>query len=78
MTTSLTFLFTNLENSTPLWERFPDDTQQASARHDALIREIIELHQGRVVKTTGDGYHAVFESPSEGSKLYKTYRPSKP
>jgi predicted ATPase/class 3 adenylate cyclase len=61
-----TFLFTDLENSTTLWERSPDDMQQASARHDALMREVIEHHQGRVVKTTGDGFHAVFESPSDG------------
>ena len=66
MTVPLTFLFTDLENSTPLWEQFPEEMQQASARHDALIRGIIEQHQGRVVKTTGDGFHAVFESPSDG------------
>jgi predicted ATPase/class 3 adenylate cyclase len=62
----LTFLFTDLENSTPLWEEYPDDMQQVSARHDALMREVIEQHGGQVVKTTGDGFHAVFESPSDG------------
>ncbi|HEY5573568.1 MAG TPA: adenylate/guanylate cyclase domain-containing protein, partial [Anaerolineales bacterium] len=62
----LTFLFTDLENSTPLWENYPDEMRQASARHDALLRAIIEGHRGRVVKTTGDGFHAVFESPAEG------------
>jgi predicted ATPase/class 3 adenylate cyclase len=62
----LTFLFTDLENSTPLWEKYPNDMQQASARHDVLMREVIEQHKGRVVKTTGDGFHAVFESPLDG------------
>jgi len=62
----LTFLFTDLENSTPLWADYPDDMQQVSARHDALMRAVIEGHDGRVVKTTGDGFHAVFESPSDG------------
>jgi class 3 adenylate cyclase len=62
----LTFLFTDLENSTPLWENDPVEMRQASARHDALVRAVIEQHHGRVVKTTGDGFHAVFESPSEG------------
>ena len=57
----LTFLFTDLENSTPLWEKYPDDMQQASARHDVLMRGAIEQYRGRVVKTTGDGFHAVFE-----------------
>ncbi len=40
--------------------------QQASARHDALIRGAIEEHRGRVVKSTGDGFFAVFESPVDG------------
>lgn len=38
--------------------------QQVSARHDAMMRAVIERHKGRVVKTTGDGLHAAFESPS--------------
>jgi predicted ATPase/class 3 adenylate cyclase len=62
----LTFLFTDLENSTPLWEKYPQDMQQASARHDGLMRAVIDEYRGRVVKTTGDGFHAVFESPADG------------
>jgi predicted ATPase/class 3 adenylate cyclase len=62
----ITFLFTDLENSTLLWEKYPQDMQQVSARHDALMRGIIDEHKGRVVKTTGDGFHAVFPSPSDG------------
>jgi predicted ATPase/class 3 adenylate cyclase len=62
----LTFLFTDLENSTPLWEKFPEEMQRASARHDVLLREVIATHGGSVVKTTGDGFHAVFESPLDG------------
>ena len=41
--------------------------QQASARHDALMRSVIEQHTGRVVKSTGDGLFAVFEMPSDGA-----------
>jgi predicted ATPase/class 3 adenylate cyclase len=62
----LTFLFTDLENSTPLWAKYPHDMQRASTRHDALLRSVIEAHNGRVIKTTGDGFHAAFESPSDG------------
>ncbi|MFN2224303.1 MAG: ATP-binding protein, partial [Candidatus Promineifilaceae bacterium] len=61
-----TFLFTDLENSTPLWENHPDLMQRLAARHDALMREAIEAHHGRVVKTTGDGFHAVFADASDG------------
>jgi class 3 adenylate cyclase len=30
------------------------------ARHDAILRDAIKDHAGFVVKTTGDGFHAVF------------------
>lgn len=65
-TGTVTFLFTDIEGSTPLWEQYPGEMRQASARHDALMRTVIEQHNGRVVKTMGDGFHAVFESPSDG------------
>jgi class 3 adenylate cyclase len=36
-----------------------------SARHDAIIREAIEVHRGQVVKTTGEGIKGVhIASPS--------------
>jgi class 3 adenylate cyclase len=41
----ITFLYTDLENSTPLWEQFPDEMRQASARHDVLMPGIIEQHR---------------------------------
>jgi predicted ATPase/class 3 adenylate cyclase len=66
MNTLLTHLFTDIENSTPLWEQFPSEMREASARHDRLMREVIESHHGRVVKTTGDGFHGVFKTPTEG------------
>jgi class 3 adenylate cyclase len=62
----LTFLFTDLESSTLLWDRYPDLMQEVSARHDDLLRRAFETNRGRVVKTTGDGFHVVFESPVDG------------
>jgi len=35
----------------------------ALARHDVLTREAVEHNRGRIVKTTGDGFHAVFDDP---------------
>jgi predicted ATPase/class 3 adenylate cyclase len=61
----LTFLFTDLENSSRLWEQFPDEMRNALARHDMLLKKTIETHGGCIVKTTGDGLHAIFESPSD-------------
>jgi predicted ATPase/class 3 adenylate cyclase len=58
----VTFVFTDLEGSTRLWEEFPDAMRRALARHDELLRTAIMEHNGQVVKTTGDGVHAVFGS----------------
>jgi predicted ATPase/class 3 adenylate cyclase len=62
----LTFLFTDLEGSTLLWDRYPDLMQEVSAQHDDLLRKAFKTNGGRVVKTTGDGFHVVFESPADG------------
>src|SRR5690606_8590124 len=57
---TITFLFTDIDGSTQLWERHPEAMKAALARHDELLRSVIETHHGRVVKTTGDGAYAVF------------------
>ena len=59
-TGTVTFLFTDLEGSTRLWEQHPDDMRGALARHDEILRDVVEKHDGSVVKTTGDGLHAAF------------------
>jgi predicted ATPase/class 3 adenylate cyclase len=62
----LTFLFTDIEGSTSKWEEQPEQMAQAVGRHDALLRDIVQEHSGRVVKTTGDGIYAAFETPADG------------
>jgi class 3 adenylate cyclase len=57
---TVTFLFTDLEVSTRLWEEHPEAMRPALARHDAIVRDAIEGSDGFVVKTTGDGFHAAF------------------
>lgn len=59
-TGTVTFLFTDIEGSTQLWERFPQAMPAALARHDELLHEVIERHHGRIVKNLGDGIYAVF------------------
>jgi predicted ATPase/class 3 adenylate cyclase len=59
---TVTFLFTDLEGSTRLWEEHRAAMRPALERHDALLRDAVEQHHGVVVKTTGDGLHGVFRS----------------
>ena len=61
-TGTVTFLFTDLVGSTRLWEEFPDQMGDALAQHDEILRRAVEQHHGEIVKTTGDGVHAVFTS----------------
>ena len=62
-TGTVTFLFTDIEGSTRLWEQDAERMRPALARHDALVRTAVEGHRGNVVKMIGDGVHAVFEDP---------------
>jgi predicted ATPase/class 3 adenylate cyclase len=56
------FLFTDLESSTRLWEHHPEPMTVALSRHDAILREAIAKADGVLVKSTGDGLLAAFES----------------
>jgi predicted ATPase/class 3 adenylate cyclase len=58
-----TFLFTDIEGSTRLWEEQPERMRAALACHDALARRCVSAHRGDVVKTMGDGIHAAFADP---------------
>jgi predicted ATPase/class 3 adenylate cyclase len=62
----LTFVFTDLESSTRLWERFPDAMKAAVERHDAILSAAVEGSDGRVIKVMGDGLMAIFSSPPDG------------
>jgi predicted ATPase/class 3 adenylate cyclase len=57
---TVTFLFTDLEGSTRLWEEHPDAMKDALGRHDEILREAVAGCGGLVVKKTGDGVHAAF------------------
>ncbi|HVO71458.1 MAG TPA: LuxR C-terminal-related transcriptional regulator [Aggregatilineaceae bacterium] len=63
---TVTFLFTDIENSIQLRERNPEAMKATLARHDELLRRAIESHNGYVIKTTSDGIHAVFASVNDG------------
>ncbi len=58
-----TFLFTDIEGSTRLWEADAATMGAALALHDRTLRSAIEACGGMVIKTTGDGMLAVFADP---------------
>ncbi len=59
---TVTFLFTDIEGSTKLWEEFPEAMKAALAKHDSILKEAVESTHGQIFKTTGDGVHAVFST----------------
>jgi predicted ATPase/DNA-binding SARP family transcriptional activator len=56
----LTFLFTDIEESTRLWADFPDTMARALEAHDAILDDAVARHGGTVLKRTGDGVTAAF------------------
>jgi len=57
---TVTFLFTDIEGSTRLWEEDRAAMSGALARHDELLRGAVEAHHGVVFSTGGDGFAAAF------------------
>jgi class 3 adenylate cyclase len=62
---AVTFLLTDIEGSTKLWEQHPEAMEAAVARHDTLAAVIVHQHAGTLVKQRGEGdsLFAVFADP---------------
>jgi predicted ATPase/class 3 adenylate cyclase len=61
---TVTFLLTDIEGSTRLWESVPEAMEVALERHNRLLTEMIASHGGVVVTARGEGdsFFAVFGS----------------
>ena len=61
----LTFLLTDVEGSTAIWERAPQQMTAALARHDAIVRSAVVALGGdhKAARGEGDSHFAVFVSP---------------
>jgi predicted ATPase/class 3 adenylate cyclase len=82
-----TFLFTDIEGSTRLWQEDEALMRQAVARHDQLLRGLVADHGGLVFSTMGDGLAAAFQTVSAavscavhaqrlmGQETWETVRP---
>jgi class 3 adenylate cyclase len=66
---TVTFLLTDIEGSTALWDQQPEAMRTALARHDALMADIIGQHGGVLIKTRGEGdsAFAVFAMAGEAA-----------
>ncbi|MCE0521388.1 MAG: tetratricopeptide repeat protein [Methylacidiphilales bacterium] len=57
---NVTFLFTDIERSSELWETHPQAMGRALAQHDELLRGIFSQNRGHVFKTIGDAFCVAF------------------
>jgi predicted ATPase/class 3 adenylate cyclase len=62
---TVTFLFTDIEGSTRLWERDPAVMRMAMARHDDLLSAAVESHRGYLYKQIGDAVQAAFPTSAD-------------
>lgn len=61
----VSFLFTDVEGSTRLWEQDRDAMAASLALHDQIMRAGIASHGGHVFSTAGDAFAAAFQSVDE-------------
>src|SRR5918998_572234 len=52
---TVTFVLTDVEGSTALWEEAPEAMREALARHDVLFEEAVAKHGGIHIRPRGEG-----------------------
>jgi len=62
---TVTFLFTDIEGSTRLWQQDEVAMGAALERHDSILRSAIDGHGGYVFSAGGDGFAAAFARADE-------------
>ncbi|MEO7838962.1 MAG: tetratricopeptide repeat protein [Anaerolineales bacterium] len=65
---TVTFLFTDIENSTQLAREHPEAWEVAQTRHHAILREAIEFADGFVFQEIGDAFCAAFHKAGDALK----------
>jgi predicted ATPase/class 3 adenylate cyclase len=64
-TGTVTFLFTDIEESTARWAEDEGAMRRELADHDAMLEGVVASHHGRIFKHTGDGICAAFERATD-------------
>lgn len=52
---TVTFLLTDIQGSTRMWEHDPEAMSETLAHHDRLVAGAVERHGGTLIKTRGEG-----------------------
>ena len=58
----VTFLFTDIEGSTKILKRLPDEAPEIFERHNEIVRAALDTHGGHEVGTDGDAFFAAFDN----------------
>jgi len=58
----VSFVFTDIQGSSLLWERLPEAMAVALEQHDTIVRKALHAHRGYEVKTEGDAFMVAFGS----------------
>jgi predicted ATPase/class 3 adenylate cyclase len=62
---NFTFLFTDIERSSELWETHPQAMGRALAQHDTLLRSAFDEHGGHIFKTVGDAFCVAYPNTQD-------------
>jgi len=71
---TVTFLFTDIQGSSRLWEQHPVQMTAAIARHDELLHAAVTEHDGVVFATAGDGIAVAFRTPTDAVAAARSIR----
>ncbi|HUP17268.1 MAG TPA: DUF4062 domain-containing protein [Acidimicrobiia bacterium] len=65
---TLTFLFSDIENSTRLVQELGQDYPVVLGAYRSMVRSTVNAHNGQVVDTEGDGTFSVFTEPADAAR----------
>ena len=75
-TVPVVIIFTDIQDSTRLWQTIPDVMPSVLEMHDACMRSLINKHHGYEVKTEGDAFMISFSSAHDAVEFAAELQPT--